>query len=59
MLAIKIEVIKITKKGISSSHIKVMHSLQSKKYASQWFNNYKTLHIITPHNYFWGGTTVL
>lgn len=52
MLAIKIIVIKITKKGISSSRIKVMHSLQSKKYASQWFNNYKTLHIITPHNYF-------
>lgn len=30
MLAIKIIVIKITKKGISSSRIKVMHSLQSK-----------------------------
>lgn len=39
MLAIKM--IKITKKGISSSRIKVMHSLQSKKYASQWFNSYK------------------
>lgn len=30
MLAIKIIVIKITKKGILSRHIKVMHSLQSK-----------------------------
>lgn len=30
-----------------------MHSLQSKKYAGQWFNNYKTLHITTtPHVFF-------
>jgi len=35
----------------ASSRIKVMHSLKSKN-VSQWFNNYKTIHIITPQS-FW------
>lgn len=46
MFAFKIKVIKIIKKQ-KQRHLKqpykMMHSLQSKKYDSQWFNNYKNL----------------
>lgn len=58
MLAIKIIVIKITKKGISSSRIKVMHSLQSKNMPVSGSTITKTF-ILLHLTIILGGTTVL
>lgn len=55
MLAVKIRVIKITKRVVASSRIKVMASLQSKKKKMTSVSGStitKNLHIVTFHNDF-------
>lgn len=56
MLAVKIRVIKITKRVVASSRIKVMASLQSKKKKKMTSVSgstiTKNLHIVTFHNDF-------